>query len=137
MYDKLRRSNHSVSCLLVHLVFVVKYRRSVISPVVWSYLQRGFARAAEAHSCVLVEANHDKNHAHLVLEYPPSVSLATLVGALKGQSSFLVRRACSTELLPRLWGGAFWSPSYFAASCGGAPLETLKRYVQSQQTKTG
>ncbi|WP_367712823.1 transposase, partial [Helicobacter pylori] len=27
-----------------------------------------------------------------------------------------------------------WSPSYFAGSCGGAPLEMIKRYIQDQET---
>lgn len=35
----------------------------------------------------------------------------------------------------RLWGGHFWQPSYYAASVGGAPLETIKKYVQGQRTK--
>ena len=27
-----------------------------------------------------------------------------------------------------------WSPSYFAASCGGAPLDLIKRYIEQQAT---
>jgi putative transposase len=27
-----------------------------------------------------------------------------------------------------------WSPSYFAASAGGAPLETLRAYIRQQRT---
>jgi putative transposase len=27
-----------------------------------------------------------------------------------------------------------WSPSYFAASCGGAPLGIIKQYVEQQKT---
>ena len=45
------------------------------------------------------------------------------------------RRDCAEELLKSLWGDALWTPSFFASSCGGAPLEILKLYVQDQQTK--
>jgi putative transposase len=33
-----------------------------------------------------------------------------------------------------LWGGALWSPSYFAASCGGAPISIIQEYIEQQQT---
>jgi putative transposase len=31
------------------------------------------------------------------------------------------------------WGNRLWSPSYFAASCGGAPLEIVKQYIANQK----
>jgi REP element-mobilizing transposase RayT len=34
----------------------------------------------------------------------------------------------------RYWKGVLWSPSYFAASCGGAPIEILRTYIEQQQT---
>jgi putative transposase len=135
MSNDLRRNNHSVSRLLVHLVFVVKYRRSVISEKVWASLSYGFKLAANRLDLALVETNHDQNHAHLVVEYPPKVSVSEMANALKGNSSFVARRDCKEELRRQLWGPSFWTPSFFASSCGGAPIEILKLYVQSQQTK--
>jgi len=38
------------------------------------------------------------------------------------------------EIKSKLWGNALWSPSYFAASCGGAPIGIIKHYIQQQQT---
>jgi putative transposase len=137
MSTELRRNNHSVSRLLVHLVFVVKYRHAVISDSVWTSLRYGFDLSAKRLDLVLVELNHDKDHVHLVVEYPPKVSISEMANALKGNSSFVARRDCKDELRKKLWGSAFWTPSFFAASCGGAPIETLKLYVQSQQTKLG
>jgi putative transposase len=129
----LRRNNHSVSRLIAHFVFVVKYRRSVITPTVWASLRKGFRTAAKRLG--LVESNHDENHVHLVVEYPPSVSASEAANALKGNSSFAVRRDCKQELHQKLWGSAFWTPSFFVAASGGAPIEILKLHVQSQQTK--
>lgn len=135
MSTELRRNNHSVSRLLVHLVFVVKYRHAVISDSVWTSLRYGFDLSSKRLDLVLVELNHDRDHVHLVVEYPPKVSISEMANALKGSSSFVARRDCKEELRKKLWGSAFWTPSFFAASCGGAPIETLKLYVQSQQTK--
>ncbi|MGN9845682.1 transposase [Nonomuraea sp. H19] len=45
------------------------------------------------------------------------------------------RKMFSDEILRRcyLWGGHFWSPSYLAASCGGAPLSIIKEYIEYQK----
>jgi putative transposase len=99
----LRRNHHSVSRLIAHFVFVVKYRRSVVTPTVWASLSKGFRAAAKRLDLDLVEANHDENHVHLVVEYPPSVSASEAANALKGNSSFAVRRDCKQELRQKLW----------------------------------
>jgi putative transposase len=67
--------------------------------------------------------------------YPPKVALSRLVNSLKGASSRMIRKMGYPEVQRALWGGAFWSPSYCAVSCGGAPLETVKRYIQNQRTE--
>jgi putative transposase len=135
MSTELRRNNYSVTRLDVHLVFVVKRRRDVISETVWTSLRYGFDLAAKRLDLILVELNHDKDHVHAVVEYPPHVSISEIANALKGTSSFVARRDCKKEVREKLWGDAFWTPSFFAASTGGAPIDTLKLYVQSQQTK--
>ncbi|MGI8306029.1 transposase [Saccharopolyspora hattusasensis] len=35
-----------------------------------------------------------------------------------------------------LWGSHFWSPSYIAGSCDGAPLEIVKEYITNHQPET-
>jgi putative transposase len=65
--------------------------------------------------------------------YPPKVALSRLINSLKGVSARRLRAANFPEVRNKLWGEHFWSPSYCAVSCGGAPLETVKRYVQKQR----
>jgi putative transposase len=136
MSSDLRRNNHSVSRLLVHLVFVVKYRHAVIDDATWRALSDGFNLAATRLDLVLVETNHDQNHVHLVVEYPPKIAISSIVQAPKGSSSFSARSSSHQHLSRKLWGASFWSPSFFAASCGGAPIDILKLYVQNQQNKS-
>jgi putative transposase len=38
------------------------------------------------------------------------------------------------DLVKRYWKGALWSLSYFAASCGGAPISILKENIDQQKT---
>ncbi|MHB8563942.1 MAG: transposase, partial [Acidiferrobacteraceae bacterium] len=51
-----------------------------------------------------------------------------------GISSLLIRRKNYPGIKKKLWGGALWSPSYFAGSCGGAPLAVIRKYIEQQQT---
>jgi putative transposase len=130
-----RRGGSSVSRLVVHLVFVVKYRRPVISDRIWESLCVGFAVASERLDLQMLELNHERDHVHVLVEYPCKVSVSEIANALKGTSSMVARRECWSEIRQLIYGPAFWTPSYFAASAGGAPIEVLKQYVRSQQTK--
>jgi putative transposase len=64
--------------------------------------------------------------------YPPSLALSQVVKRLKGTSSQHIRQQKLPEISKKLWGKAFWSPSYFVVSCGGAPLDVVKTYVEQQ-----
>ena len=82
----------------------------------------------------LVEFDGEGNHVHLLVNYPPKVSLSKLVNSLKGVSSRIIRRKFSKDVNRMQWKGALWSPSYFARSCDGAPLEIVKSYIENQET---
>jgi len=62
------------------------------------------------------------------------VSVSSLVNSLKGVSSRMIRKRHYPSIRKKLWGGALWSPSYFAGSCGGALIEVIRQYVQQQQS---
>lgn len=68
------------------------------------------------------------------MNYPPKVPVSALVNSLKGVSSRLLRQ-CQPQIAKRYWKGVLWSPSYFASSCGGAPLSIIKQYIENQQTQ--
>ena len=81
----------------------------------------------------LVEFDGEGNHVHLLV-YPPKVTLSKLFNSLKGVSSRIIRRKFSKDVNTMQWKGALWSPSYFARSCDGAPLEIVKSYIENQET---
>jgi len=72
--------------------------------------------------------------AHLLVTYPPKVALSRLVMSLKTISSMRVRAHGWPEVTRALHGDHFWSPSYAVVSCGGAPLDVVKAYVENQQS---
>lgn len=132
-YNEYRKGRSVVYALHVHLVFVTKYRRDVLSGRALQVVNGACGRVCADFGAELREFNGEDDHVHLLIEYPPTVTLSTLVNSLKGVSSRLLRRERFPEVQKRLWGGHLWSPSYFAASCGGAPLSIIKQYIQNQR----
>ena len=118
----------------VHLVFVTKYRRDVFTKAILNDLQKIFASVCADYDAELVEFDGEDDHVHLLVNYPPKVAISKLVNSLKGISSLLIRKKNYPNIKKKLWKGALWSPSYFAGSCGGAPIEIIRQYIKQQQT---
>ena len=78
----------------------------------------------------VLEFNGEADHIHVLIEYPPKLSISQIVNAVKGVSS---RRYGQGGFVKPYGKDALWSPSYFVSSVGGAPLETLKSYIKDQE----
>lgn len=124
---------HVVYNLNAHLVFVPKYRKKVITSRVFAVLLTAWQGVCADFECELRESGYESDHAHLLVSYPPKVALSVLVNSLKGVSARRLRAEHLSDVERKLWGDHFWSPSYCAVSCGGAPLEIVKRYVEQQR----
>ena len=81
----------------------------------------------------LREFNGEDDHVHLLVEYPPKVPVAGLVNSLKGVSARRLRSEFTGRVNRHLMHGHLWSPSYFAASCGGAPPSIIRQYIEQQR----
>src|SRR6266545_7388769 len=127
-----RTGRHCVFKLHVHLVFVTKYRRGVFTDAAHETLRTIFAKVCQDFEAVLVDTNGEDDHVHLLVAYPPKVALSTLVNSLKGVSSRRLRQQ-QPDITARYYKDVLWSPSYFAASCAGAPLSIIRQYIEDQR----
>ncbi|RSM73682.1 IS200/IS605 family transposase [Kibdelosporangium aridum] len=128
----IRRGRSVIYNLHVHLVFVTKYRRGAFTDQILTRCERIMRDVCGGFGAQLREFNGETDHVHLLVHYPPSLALSTLVNSLKGVSSRRLRQEFPTHIRRYLWGQHFWSPSYFAGSCGGAPLSIIKDYIEQQ-----
>jgi len=129
-----RHGRHCVFLMHVHLVFVTKYRRMAFTKRVLEHLEKVMDSVCESFEAELVDFDGESDHIHLLVNYPPKVSISKLVNSLKGVSSRHIRKADYPEIREKLWGTKLWSTSYFAGSCGGASLDVIKKYIESQET---
>jgi putative transposase len=127
-----RRGRHVVSALHVHLVFVTKYPRRVLDSAMLTSCEETMRKVCADFGAQLAEFNGDDNHVHLLVTYPPKVAISALVNSLKGVSARRLRSEFTGRVNRATMHGHFWSPSYLAASCGGAPLSIIKQYIEHQ-----
>ena len=132
--NEIRHGRHCRFLMHVHLVFVTKYRRGVFNKEILDALRLIFSSVCIDFESELVEFDGEDDHVHLLINYPPKVSVSKLVNSLKGVSSHLIRKKNYPCICKKLWGDALWSPSYFAGSCGGAPIAIIRQYIEQQQT---
>jgi len=125
-----------VSNLHVHLVFVTKHRRGALGGPILVRCREIMSETCEDFGAILTEFNGEEDHVHLLVQYPPTVQISILVNSLKAVSARILRKEFPTHIHKFSWGGHFWSPSYFAGSCGGAPLSVIAEYIDRQKTPT-
>ena len=128
---KLESNNHSVFSLNYHLVLVVKYRRPVINDTVSARLREIFEYIQPSYNITLKEWNHDRDHVHVLFSAHPKSELTRFLNAYKSASSRLIKKEFP-EIRGKLWKEYFWSRSFCLISTGGAPVETIRRYIESQ-----
>ncbi|WP_426575379.1 IS200/IS605 family transposase (plasmid) [Xenorhabdus stockiae] len=129
---EINRSRHAAFLLYVHLVFVTKYRRKIFGELHYVAFHQYASEVCRDFGATLKESNGGSDHVHLLIEYPPTVQLSVLVNSLKAVTSRRLRNEF-LDLRSAYKKPVLWSRSYFAGSCGGAPLDVIKQYIQHQR----
>ena len=122
---------HTVYRLQYHLVWIPKYRKSVMVGEVATDLKRLFYQCAVMNGWWIERLAVTGDHVHMLVELPPSISVSNAVQTLKGGSSRAIRQA-HPELEEWLWGKSFWADGYFAESTGRNTEQAIKRYIENQ-----
>lgn len=132
--DKLDNNAHSVYLLHYHLIMVVKYRRRVIDDTISQRARNIFEYIAPSYGITLEEWNHDIDHVHVMFRAQPKSELSKFINAYKSASSRLLKKEYPA-IREKLWKEAFWSQSFCLLSTGGAPVEVIRHYIESQGEK--
>lgn len=131
---ELDNNNHSVFLLYYHLVLVVKYRRKVIDDTISIRLKEIFEYISLNYNITLQEWNHDKDHIHILFKGHPNTELSKFINSYKSASSRLIKKDYQ-QIKQKLWKEYFWSRSFCLLTAGGAPIDIIKRYIESQGEK--
>lgn len=128
-------NRHSCYSLKYHLVVVTKYRYKVINKEILKRLEEiSLNIFEECWDCKIIELNGEEDHLHILFEAPPQVQLSKLVNNFKTVSSRLVRKEFKKQVDKFYYKPYFWSNSYLILSTGGTTIETIKKYIENQNT---
>ena len=127
-----KSNKHSIYSLKYHLVVVTKYRKKCINEKILKDLKEIFEKIITGNNGSIIEFNGESDHIHLLFETPPQVELAKLINNLKTVSSRLIRKQHGEYLKQYYWENVFWSRSYCILTTGGATIEMIEKYIQSQ-----
>ena len=131
---KLDNNNHSVFAMYYHLILVVKYRRKVFDDALSDYAESIFERLAPGYNITLLEWNHDVDHVHIMFKAQPNTELSKFINAYKSASSRLIKRDFP-GVRKKLWKEYFWSQSFCLITTSGAPVEVIRKYIETQGEK--
>ncbi|KGE20171.1 transposase [Paenibacillus wynnii] len=131
---ELDSNNHSVFSLHFHLILVVKYRRNVIGDEVSNRLKEIFEYIQPNYNITLQEWNHDKDHVHVLMKTHPNTDISKFLNAYKSASSRLIKKEFP-DIRKQLWKEYFWSRSFCLITTGGAPIDVIKKYIETQGKK--
>lgn len=127
-----RRESHCVYLCDYHIVLPTKYRHSIITPELWKYLYGKLVEITTHYPRLfLKEANHDKDHIHLLLSIPPQMSVGSVIRLVKTNTSRKIKEKFPI-LKQHYWGSdGIWSDGYFVSTVG-ITTEIIKRYIEKQ-----
>ena len=131
---KLDSNYHSVFLMHYHLILVVKYRRNVINDSISERLREIFESIAPNYNITVEEWNHDGDHIHVLFKGHPNTGLSKFINAYKSASSRLIKKEFP-QIRKILWKEMFWSRSFCLLTTGGANIDTIRQYIETQGEK--
>ena len=129
-----RRTSHSVSKMSVHLVWVTKYRYHVLQGDIQQRTRDLIIQICNSENVQILKGVVSKDHVHVHVEYPPSLSVSNLVKKLKGRTSRILQVEFP-QLKQKYWGRHFWAVGYGAWSTGQITDEMVQEYLEHHREK--
>jgi len=127
-----RTTAHSKYDLKVHIVFVPKYRKKILTGIVATTVRDLIRQICTEIDVEIVSGKVAADHVHLFVSYPPYLSISDMVQKIKGKSSYKI-----FSVMPNLrkifWGKHFWSRGYLAVSTGNITDEMIQEYIEQQE----
>ena len=129
------RLAHCVYHCEYHIVVVTKYRKAVFNEGIFAYIEKKLAEITEHYPLVSFGAvNHDRDHLHMIVSIPPTMSVGKVVGIIKQNTSWELKQRFPF-LKQVYWGtDSVWSEGYFASTVG-IDQAMIQAYVENQGKK--
>jgi len=118
-----------------HVVIVTKYRKAVFNEGIFAYFEKKLAEITEHYPLIRFRVvNHDKDHIHILVTIPPTMSVGKAIGVIKQNTSRELKQKFPF-LREVYWGtDAVWSEGYFVSTVG-IDEAMIQAYIEEQGKK--
>ena len=127
-----RYGAHTKHDLKVHLVWIPKYRKGVLTGEVAVRVRDLIRQIAAEHELVIISGKVAKDHVHVFVSHRPNQDISTIVQWLKGISSRVMLQEFP-HLRKKFWGKHIWGRGYLAVSSGTVTDEMIRQYIEEQE----
>ena len=129
---KEQHTKHVTYKIGYHFVWCPKYRKSILAGKLAVFVESEIRRLCEANKWTVGALTIAEDHVHLFLSAPPSVSPSLIANTLKGITARQVFKQFP-EVKKQLWGGSFWSRSFYVGTVGDMTIDVVKKYLELGQ----
>jgi putative transposase len=129
---KYRLGAHTKTDLKVHVVWLPKYRKPVLTGDVAVRVRDIIRQIAAEQEIEIISGKVARDHVHVFLGYRPNQDVSQIMQWLKGISSRVLLQEFP-HLRKRFWGRHFWARGYLAVSSGNITDEMVKEYIEEQE----
>lgn len=127
-----RLGSHTKTDMKVHLVWVPKYRKRVLTGQVAIRTRDILRQIAMEHEIEIISGKIAADHVHIFVSYRPDMPVSKLVQYLKGISSRVLMQEFA-HIRKTFWGKHFWARGYMAVSSGNITDEAIQTYIENQE----
>lgn len=129
--------NHSAFSLFYHFIFVIKYRKKLLSNKKYDDLVKQVLVDSQNKNIQIEKMESDQDHIHILVSASPNISPRQIASILKQKTTFELWQAYESDLKKEFWKEhKFWSPSYFVCSIGSVSKEAIEKYIANQRNST-
>ena len=130
--EKMKQGSHTQYDIEYHMVWTTKYRYKILQGKIAERCREIKRQICEQNGITIIRGNVGKEHIHILISCPPTISPAEIAKKLKGRSSRLLQSEYK-ELSKRYWGQHMWSNGYFCRTVGMVTEEIIREYIENQK----
>ena len=127
-----RLGAHTKSDLKVHLVWIPKYRKAVLTGELAIRVRDLLRQIAAEHELEIVSGKVARDHVHLLVSYRPNQQVSHIMPRLKGISSRVLLQEFA-DLGKQFWGRHLWARGYLGVSSGTITDEMIQEYIDEEE----
>jgi len=128
-----RKQSHCVYYIRYHVVISTKYRRKIIVKGVKAYLLERIEEIRKVYpEIMIIEANTEPDHLHVLASIPPKMSVSSFIKILKANTANGLKK--KFEFLKNVYWGteSIWSIGYFISTVG-VNESVIRKYIEMQE----